>query len=177
MTTITLDKYYGLTILSAVGLGVQCFLTPLFTVTPLRKKLFNQEFMQKEFGEIHKKELGTEPSFGGFPDQGFGRYSDKLSYKDWYQFACAQRTHGQFVEQIGIVIPLILVSGLSNGKIAAILGGVNFIGRILYTIGYTSKKGADARKYGGLVLFVSMLGLIATSFKTCWDLVKPLLKK
>lgn len=45
--------------------------------------------MKKHFGEIHAREVGSATPLFGFPDHGFGRYSDKLEYKDWYKFACS----------------------------------------------------------------------------------------
>lgn len=44
-----------------------------------RKSIFNKAFMQKHFGEEHKKATGQEIEAGGYPDMGEGRYSKKLS--------------------------------------------------------------------------------------------------
>jgi hypothetical protein len=46
-----------------------------------RKEIFNKEFMEKEFGLLHRSQLGEEIACGGYPDAGNGVYSQKLSYK------------------------------------------------------------------------------------------------
>jgi uncharacterized membrane protein YecN with MAPEG domain len=173
-TTILLDKYYGIAALAAVGIGAQCFFTPMFTATGLRRQLFSDEFMKREFGDIHKKETGYEAPRLGYPDQGFGRYSDKLSYKDWYRFASAQRAHGNFFEQVGIVIPMILIGGCEDGRIAGALGWAYFIGRIMYSLGYAGEKGSEGRTIGGTVITFSMIGLIALALKASWRWVSRL---
>jgi hypothetical protein len=33
-------------------------------------------------------------------DMGSGRFSDKLSYAEWFEFNCAQRGHYNFIEQV-----------------------------------------------------------------------------
>ena len=63
-------------------------------VVPARTKAFNAEFM-KQFEEQHAVECSGEskPAVGGWPDNGDGRYSDKLSYRAWFEFNNAQRVH------------------------------------------------------------------------------------
>jgi len=173
-TTIVLDKYYGIAALAAVGIGAQCFLTPMFTTIALRKKLFTPEFMEKEFGEIHRKETGFEPPRLGYPDQGFGRYSDKLSYGDWFKFASAQRAHGNFFEQVGIIIPMVLLGGCESARVAAAFGWTYFFGRIMYSLGYTSNQGSELRSIGGAVVTFSAIGLIVLAGKACWSMIRHL---
>ena len=57
-----------------------------------RKDTFDFETMYS-FSEEHKKAFGkdTEPDNMGYPDNGSGRYSKKLSYKEWYDFNANQR--------------------------------------------------------------------------------------
>lgn len=42
--------------------------------------------MENNFKEIHKSETGDEIEEHGYPDMGNGKYAEKLSYKDWYEF-------------------------------------------------------------------------------------------
>jgi len=42
--------------------------------------------MEKNFGNLHLKEMKEKIPRGGYPDCGNGVYSDKLSYKDWFYF-------------------------------------------------------------------------------------------
>eukprot|EP00351_Strombidinopsis_sp_SopsisLIS2011_P001689 CAMPEP_0116880588 /NCGR_PEP_ID=MMETSP0463-20121206/12526_1 /TAXON_ID=181622 /ORGANISM="Strombidinopsis sp, Strain SopsisLIS2011" /LENGTH=78 /DNA_ID=CAMNT_0004531335 /DNA_START=41 /DNA_END=274 /DNA_ORIENTATION=+ len=74
---------YPQVLVSTLALSVICHMMPFFIVTPARMRIFNKEFMN-QFNEEHAEAFpGTEPAVGGFPDIGDGRYSDKLSYKQW----------------------------------------------------------------------------------------------
>lgn len=53
------------------GSQVNCF----------RKETFNEDFMKKEWGTLHQKEIGEEIERGGYPDTGSGLYSQRLSYR------------------------------------------------------------------------------------------------
>lgn len=50
-------------------------------ISAFRAKIFNEEFMKKEFGGVHRNELKEEIGRGGAPDCGSGIYANKLSYK------------------------------------------------------------------------------------------------
>ena len=56
-----------------------------FMPAGIRYKVFNEEFM-KQFDAEHQEAFGTNAPKGGHPDDGNGYYSQKLSYKDWYDF-------------------------------------------------------------------------------------------
>ena len=58
----------------------------LITGGSARRDIFNQEFMEKEFGQDHEEATGEKIQKGGYPDHGAGRYSMKLEYKDWMIF-------------------------------------------------------------------------------------------
>ncbi len=97
---------------------------------------------------------------------GDGVYGRSLSYKDWYQFSVAQRVHYNFLEQLPPILFSTMVAGLGWWIPATILGSIYFIGRIVYTIGYTSSKGAPGRTPGAIltipILFLQMiLGSVA----------------
>jgi hypothetical protein len=72
-----------------------------------------------QFLDMHREELKdslTEPVLDphmGFPDCGSGRYSEKLDYKDWYDFNNAQRVHMNYVEQLPLIMALIFISALT----------------------------------------------------------------
>jgi len=56
-----------------------------------RKRVFNDDWMVKNFKEYHKMHMGVDavvPKMG-YPDTGAGFFSKKLAYKDWYTFNCA----------------------------------------------------------------------------------------
>ncbi len=41
------------------------------------------EFLEKEFGEIHRQAVGGAIGKGGYPDSGNGRYIKAKGYKEW----------------------------------------------------------------------------------------------
>lgn len=61
MTTISLDKYFGIAALSCVGMGLQCMTLPgVAGISRLRKEYFSEEFMKANFNDEHQKEFGTD---------------------------------------------------------------------------------------------------------------------
>ena len=161
MGGITLNSEHGLVILSAAAIAIQCIATG-FVAGGIRMKLFTQKFLEDNFGEQHKKDFGSVPLKGGYPDMGNGRYSDKLSYKDWYNFNNTQRAHYNFLEQVGSILALLLIAGIGFPTVAGILGWTYFVGRVLFTIGYIS-KGPQGRLIGVVLVDLALLGLAGTS--------------
>merc|ERR1711997_107666 len=53
-------------------------------------------------------------------------------------FNCYQRVHQNSLERIPLFLALLLLAGLFNSVIAAVLGAVWVLGRIVYSIGYYS---------------------------------------
>ena len=53
-------------------------------------------------------------------------------------FNCYQRVHQNTLERIPIFLAMLLIAGLFNSIVAAILGAVWVVGRIIYSIGYYS---------------------------------------
>ena len=169
MGGITITSEYGLALLSAAAIAFQCLAT---AVAPGkgRAKAFSQEFLNKHFGEQHKKDFGVEITKGGYPDMGSGRYSDKLTYKEWYEFNNAQRAHYNFIEQIGPILTLLLVAAIRLPTAAGWLGLTYCVGRLLYTIGYVF-KGPKGRMIGVLLVDVGLIGLVGTAFASAWKLL------
>ena len=104
-----------------------------------RYQIFNEEFMSKNFKEEHVKAFPNDLKApkGGYPDNGNGYYSEKLSYKDWFEFNLAQRVQGNFIEQIMIVVFVILVAGIKYPTYTLALGSLYSFGRIIMAIGYS----------------------------------------
>jgi hypothetical protein len=78
-----------------------------------RKRVFNDEVMEK-FAETHKFHLGSNavtPKMG-YPDNGAGYYSKRIPYKDWSEFNCYQRVHGNSLEHLSWALPLMFVGGI-----------------------------------------------------------------
>jgi len=82
-TVITQE--YALIILGCAISAVQVFIGG-FSLMPLRKKYFTSDFLQSNFGELHKTNFGDSPAINGYPDTGNGIYTDKLSFAAWYDF-------------------------------------------------------------------------------------------
>lgn len=148
---------YGLVLLVSVILGFECVLFGFLFPGRLRRKTFNKDFLKDKFGKEHGSSLQAEIQVGGYPDMGNGRYSQQLSYKDWYLFNCAQRVHLNFVESIATYLILLLVAGLYNPVVAAILGVFLIVGRLIYGIGYMYSP--TLRAPGAIICDIALLAL------------------
>jgi len=131
-----------------------------------RRPAFTKEFLEKHFGDDHKKATGQEIVRGGYPDMGNGRYASKLGYKEWYDFNNRQRAHYNFLEQVATIITLVLVSGVWFPCAATAVGAVYFVGRILSTIGYVT-KGPKGRLVGVALSSLSLLAGIVLAGISC----------
>ncbi len=100
---------------------------------------------------------------GGYPDMGNGRYSDKLTYKQWFEFNVAQRIHYHYLESVTSVICWILIGGLQYPEVTISLGGGFFLGRVLFHIGYAA-KGPRGRSMGFLLQLACSFALAIVSF-------------
>lgn len=170
----SLDKAYGWVLLSATAIGFQCYFTGYIVPMSYRKKFFSKEFMEANFGALHQEEVGSKLPALGYPDMGSGKYSEKLPYKDWFELNNAMRTHQQYVEQVGILLPFMLMSGLSAPKATAALGMTYFIGRLLYTTGYISKAGPSGRETGAIMSSVAFMGIGVLSLYSGYRLLRYL---
>lgn len=156
-TLVSLDKDYGLVILSASAIAFQYMFTPLIFISPVRKRTFTKEYMEKNFGEVHRLEVGGPLPKRGYPDHGNGRYSNLLSYKQWYELNNAYRVFNNFGEEIGIIIPFTLLGGLGFPRLAAGLGLVFFVSRLIYGVGYM--KHPNKRELGLMGTTLAKIGL------------------
>lgn len=102
---------------------------------------------------------------------GNGVYSQRLPYKQWYDFNNAQRAHYNFVESIASVLTLLVIGGIYYPIVAAAFGFVYFIGRIIYSIGY-SMSGSAGRLIGVLILDVAIVALFVLSLITGYKFVR-----
>ena len=94
---------------------------------------------------------------------GSGRYSQKLTYKQWYEFNSAQRAHYNFVEWIASTLALLLIAGVYFPIPSAALGLAIFIGRLIYAIGYLT-GGPQGRLIGVLINDFAFLGSFVLGF-------------
>ena len=75
---------------------------------------------------------------------GNGWYSQKLPYKDWYEFNCAQRAHQNYFEHLPSIVSIILIGGLYVPAITLAYAILCILVRTGYAISY-STRGAGAR--------------------------------
>ncbi|KAJ2158485.1 hypothetical protein GGF46_003743 [Coemansia sp. RSA 552] len=134
---IVIGANYGYTALVAAGIALQCLVTSM-KVVGARKK--------------YKVD---------YPDNGSGRYAAKLSDEDWVAFNNIKRVSDNYLENVGSLLCMLLIAGLFQPKLAASLGGVHILGRLLYNIGYVA-KGPKGRMMGAPLVGMSYIGLIAT---------------
>eukprot|EP01017_Pseudomicrothorax_dubius_P006395 TRINITY_DN11813_c0_g1_i2.p1 TRINITY_DN11813_c0_g1~~TRINITY_DN11813_c0_g1_i2.p1 ORF type:complete len:181 (-),score=3.62 TRINITY_DN11813_c0_g1_i2:46-588(-) len=153
---------YGLVMLTAAALITECWFQG-FPVIFARRKHFNNEFMEKNFKEEHTKSVSCEVPVEGYPDTGSGRYSQKLSYKNWLEFNSVQRAQLNFVEVINFIVPATLIAGVKYPLAATMIGGTHLLGRILYSRGYRS-KGPRGRFLGAILNFASVIGQCGLAF-------------
>ena len=136
-----------------------------------RKRVFTDERMD-EFKFIHQQSFGVDtptPKMG-YPDMGAGYYSKRIPYKDWWDFNCAQRIHGNSLEHLSWALPMMMVTGVFQPTLTAALGCVILGGRELYRYGYTQKEGAanKLRVAGSIPLNVAEQVMIL-SFCCIWS--------
>jgi uncharacterized membrane protein YecN with MAPEG domain len=108
----------------------------------VRSRVFNGQFMDEKFGDLHFKTFQSAVSKNGYPDMGNGRYSEHLNYRDWYDFNNAQRVHYNYLENVNSYVVYLLAAALYHPFEAAILGAIIFVFRLVYAITYL-RSGSD----------------------------------
>lgn len=98
---IEVDDEYTWVLLIASIISFHYMLTGYIAGGGARGKIFSKEYMQ-QFQKEHEEAFGqTVPlPVGGNPDMGSGKYSEKLSYKDWFLFNTGQRIHYNYLESV-----------------------------------------------------------------------------
>ena len=81
---------------------------------------------------------------------GMGRYSERLSYKDWFEFNKGQRIHYNYLESLTPVVFWLLIAGTYYTWVAVAFGAAYIFGRIVYHIGY-SRSGPSGRVAGLII--------------------------
>ncbi|KAJ2891012.1 hypothetical protein IWW38_003818 [Coemansia aciculifera] len=93
-----------------------------------------------------------------YPDNGGGRFADKLSDEDWVVFNNIKRVSDNYSEQVGMVLSMLIMAGLFHPKLAASLGASFMVGRTIYAKGYTA-WGPKGRMYGAPIATISFLAM------------------
>ena len=127
----------------------------------IRRKTFSAEFMS-QFDDHHLNHFGSKAPIGGYPDDGNGYYSRKLSYKDWYVFNNWQRAHLNFLETYSVVVCMTFITAFNAPLWAAVVGYALVLGRIFYGLGYCN-LGPKGRLVGALLWDLGLLAAFAGS--------------
>ena len=140
-----------------------------FMPAGVRYRVFSAEFME-QFDQEHMEAFGTKAPKGGHPDDGNGYYSQKLSYKDWYEFQNVQRAHYNFLETIIPVAIMTSITAINQPLWAAICGFILAFARILYAQGY-KRFGPKGRVAGAVITDLALLAVLVGAFITIftWD--------
>ncbi len=138
----------------------------------VRGKVFTKQYMEENFTTEHERYFtegkAKEVPRGGYPDMGSGRYAERLSYKEWYNFNVAQRIHYHFLESVTSVVTWILIAGV-RFPIQAISFGAGFsFARLLFHIGY-HLKGPSGRTAGFILQLLCSVVLFGFAFASCID--------
>ncbi|KZF21591.1 membrane-associated proteins in eicosanoid and glutathione metabolism [Xylona heveae TC161] len=90
-----------------------------------------------------------------------------------FQFNCAQRAHGNYLEHQPSVLIALLLSGVFYPRLAALMGGLWSFNRVLYTLGYTRPSwGPDGKgRYKGTAYILCELALYVMTCLAGWKLL------
>ena len=150
---VVLPPLYPWVLLIAGSISFECLLVG-FVGSGDRRNTYSNEFMDQ-----FKDEHGSKPPGGGYPDHGNGYYSRQLSYKDWYEFNLAQRSHKNLLEFVTLIVAALCIVGVVFPVTAVILGSLYLITAIIYKVGFTLSP--EKRLCGNLTRqFTSMVILI-----------------
>jgi len=118
----------------------------------------------EQFSDEHKKHFPeSEPSVGGWPDAGDGRYSEKLDYKSWVEFNNSMRVHQNFVELLPVIAMFLTLGTFVLPTLTMWVGIINAVTRIIYTVMY-AKFGSNSRVLGAVAGSLPLYVLGVASF-------------
>ena len=143
--------------LGVTTLNIECFLLGLIYVNYIRTKIFSQDFMNNNFGDTHQACFKSQPPKGGYADAGNGKYSERLSLKNWFDFNVGYRGHINFTEGLPFTVIIGLLAGLFYPITAAIFLGISVVARLIFIIGYVIAP--RLRSIGFLPAFISQFVL------------------
>uniref|UniRef100_A0A6B2LM43 MAPEG family protein n=1 Tax=Arcella intermedia TaxID=1963864 RepID=A0A6B2LM43_9EUKA len=132
-----------------------------------RYKHFTEEYVKKNLAkenEEHKKVFGGDIARGCHPDPGLGRFSEHLSLEAWMDINTAARAAGNFLENHAQLQLFLLIAGMFLPEVAAGLGLVQIVGRVLYSAGIRSKQGPNKRGIGFGFCMFSQFSLAGIAF-------------
>lgn len=89
-----------------------------------------------------------------------------------YLFNCAQRAHGNFMENQTSFLAAMMISGLRYPVASAVLGAGWLVSRVIYAVGYTKKDGKDGKgRLAGAGFWLCQFALFGMTGKIGWDVL------
>ena len=165
MSTIQLRRVYGgVCLLTSMVAGEYLLLTHLERLQ--RMSTYDAEYMQMNFQAEHYREVGDDPAWYGYPDDGNGKYTRFKGYPDWYFMNIAKRQAANNTENLVTLLPLSLVNGAVFPKTTMLFLSSYLVGRYLYAEGYNRKEGAANQ--------LRMIGAATAHSVTCATLILSL---
>jgi hypothetical protein len=164
MVLPTLLPEHGYLMLSSTTLCLfSAFWVPFRFAANQRSKVFGKKWAESKEAQAiiaeHNRELpGIKHSADGYPDMGNGRYSDTLSYANWFKFNLAQRAHYRFMESFPAILGLHVLSGVYFPVATAILAPSYMWAYHVFGANYI--EGGPENRYSGIaaVQHISVLG-------------------
>jgi len=169
VVAVSLPHEYPIVLLMACLLSFECLLVGFCCVGAARRSVYGNAEVEKKIELLHLQEMGRELRNvkGGAPDGGDGRFStpEMLNHAQWLKINKAQRLHMDFLNQLGSVIVLTLISGFEFPIITCIFAGLYGGARLLYLL--------PNRNFGHvscvLCLSLLVLGALYSSIKLVVD--------
>lgn len=85
------------------------------------------------------------------------------------QFNCAQRAHGNYLENFPNFLVLLAVAGLQYPTLSAGAGALYLVGRVTYALGYST--GDPSKRTKGAFAYIGLFGLLGMSFVTIYKTI------
>ena len=167
----TIGKLYLWILILSLLLVAQYTIT-LYGVTMRARIAVMRGNHMKKFLEEHKRAFpDTRPPEFGYPDVGSGRFAKALPYADWFRFNNGQRCQINFLEHLTYALVGPLIVGLVYPHTAAVFAIMIAVGRLLFTIGY-STGGPNRRIAGALIMDVALLAMFGYICVMGWNKLK-----
>lgn len=146
--TLTLPDGYGYSVIVALGLLPVLGIVQGAVVTTLRR-----------------------PAKVPYPNA-YATAEQVKNSKEAYKFNCAQRAHGNLLENMPQTIAMLLFAGLFYPRATPALGLLWVLSRILYAYGYVTgtKPAGGGRAIGG-GFWVAQIGLIGLCVSTAIQMI------
>ncbi|TDL21347.1 membrane-associated proteins in eicosanoid and glutathione metabolism [Rickenella mellea] len=105
--------------------------------------------------------------------QAYAEKAEAEASIDAMKFNCAQRAHQNTIENLPHLLFGLLVTGVRYPTLAAVIGFSSTLGRVMYTLGYSSGTPKNRYNKGGGIAMASNLVLFLAS---TWATVEMLLE-